>query len=200
METRITSSGPIRRETYVSTKDEMLRNLPSGNTSCAKGKDTQSWSKDALEWLEQQQQIQLEIQARQEQRRMERGNDGLSELSQANKMLDTAAEGLRRQNLCAEIAARIRRGDKVPLKDKAFLMKSDPELYRLAMLMRKPKKHPEKCKSVLKDEDEKQINEEGTSSADTGAAAAGSADATAFAGAGTGSGSASGGNESGGGE
>lgn len=55
---------------------------------------------------------------------------------------------------CAKIAARIRKGDKVPLKDMRYLMKHDARLYVLTMAMRQEKEDPKKWKSVLKNEEQ----------------------------------------------
>lgn len=55
---------------------------------------------------------------------------------------------------CMKIAISIMRGDVVPLKDQQYLQKNNQELFAQAMKMRMPKEKPEKCKSVLEEEDE----------------------------------------------
>jgi len=65
---------------------------------------------------------------------------------------DALSEGIKTMERCRKIAARIMRGDKVPPKDAQYLMENDPEGYKLAMALRKPKKKPKEWESVLKDE------------------------------------------------
>lgn len=67
---------------------------------------------------------------------------------------DVQKEMAKIQKNCAKIAARIRKGDIVPLKDMRYLMKHDPRLYMLTMSMRQEKEDPKKWKSVLKPGDE----------------------------------------------
>jgi len=67
--------------------------------------------------------------------------------------LDALSKGLKVIERCHKIAARIMRGDKVPPKDAQYLMENDPEGYKLAMAMRRPKKKPKEWESVLKDEE-----------------------------------------------
>lgn len=69
-----------------------------------------------------------------------------------NSELDALEEGLKAMRKCQEIARRIMRGDKVPPEDERYLMENDPEGFKLALAMRKPKKNPKEWESVLKDE------------------------------------------------
>ncbi len=80
---------------------------------------------------------------------------GGSELDMMSKELDA-------QMKCAEIAARIMAGKKVPLQDELFLMESDPSGYKLALILRKrvPGPNEKECESVL--------DEEGTRSGERG--------------------------------
>lgn len=60
---------------------------------------------------------------------------------------------------CSMIAARVRDGDKVPLKDLQYLMNNDPAGYQLAMAARKPKADPKNWKSAIpKEQQENQSN------------------------------------------
>lgn len=66
---------------------------------------------------------------------------------------DAVSEELKKLKLCAEIASRIRRGDKVPPKDLKYLIKHNAKLYMMAMASRQPNDDPKKWDSVLKDEE-----------------------------------------------
>lgn len=52
---------------------------------------------------------------------------------------DALTSGMDVQLRCSKIAARIRAGDKVPLKDQQYLLKNNPDLYNLAMIARRAK-------------------------------------------------------------
>jgi len=91
--------------------------------------------------------------ARKEKR--ESSDPMFADVEQHEKRLEMMRKQLRIQRLCMKIAVSVKRGDRVPPEDLAFLAKNDPEGYKLAMAMRKPKRNPEKCDSVLKDEDKK---------------------------------------------
>ena len=54
---------------------------------------------------------------------------------------------------CAEIAARLMAGKKIPLQDEQYLMDNDPQGYRLALAMRREEEDEEECGSVLDPED-----------------------------------------------
>ncbi len=74
--------------------------------------------------------------------------NSIMEIEQAKKsarnspeaqMLDNTKKAMDVLKTCSKIAARIRDGDKVPLKDLQYLMKNDPQAYQMAMASRKPK-------------------------------------------------------------
>jgi hypothetical protein len=56
---------------------------------------------------------------------------------------------------CLKIAARVSRGDIVPVKDMKYLAEHEPDLYKQAILLRMPNPKPKKHKSLVDDEDEK---------------------------------------------
>ena len=78
---------------------------------------------------------------------------------------DTLTEAAEARKLCAKIAARIRKGDKVPQKDMRYLLKTDPHLYQMTMIMRLEKEDPKKWDSLLKG-DEGQRAQEAAASPD----------------------------------
>ena len=53
---------------------------------------------------------------------------------------------------CIQIAMRIMNGDKVPEKDKQFLIENQPQMYSNALLLRRPNEKPKKYDSLLADE------------------------------------------------
>lgn len=105
--------------------------------------DRLSLSKQALFLVQKANQI----------RKMEKayGNTGESSEEQVLKTLREAMEILK---TCSKIAARVKAGDKVPLKDLRYLMKHDMRSYLLAMTMRKPKEDPKVWKSAIPKEDQ----------------------------------------------
>lgn len=80
-------------------------------------------------------------------------------------MLDAMGEKLKVMIRCQKIAARIMRGDKVPPQDEQYLMQNDPDGYKMALAMRRPKRKPKEWDSVLEDEEKK--TEENGSGEDT---------------------------------
>ena len=65
---------------------------------------------------------------------------------------EPSPEEIRR--ICMKIAARIRKGDKVPIKDLRYLLKKDPQLYQMAMINKQPNDNPKKWKQLSPDEDD----------------------------------------------
>ena len=70
-----------------------------------------------------------------------------------------------KQNKLMKIAARLRKGDRVPPEDEAYLMEHDPAFYLLTMSQRKENPHPQKWESVLTDEERQELSEAGASEA-----------------------------------
>ncbi len=72
---------------------------------------------------------------------------------------EPSPEEIRR--ICMKIAARIRKGDKVPVKDLRYLLKKDPQLYQMAMINKKPNDNPKKWKQLSPDEDDIALSNKG---------------------------------------
>lgn len=105
--------------------------------------DRLSLSKQALAMLEEQNRQAREQKAKE-----------IEEMKQsASSEIDAASKALKKMLKCQKIAARIMAGDKVPPEDEKYLMDNDPESYKLAIAMRKPKEDPKEYDSVLDDED-----------------------------------------------
>lgn len=90
-----------------------------------------------------------------QKKRAQESDPLFSDMEQQKKKLDALQKQLRMQKLCNKIAASIMRGDRVPPEDLKYLAQHDIDGYKLALAMRRPKRNPEKCKSVLKDEDKR---------------------------------------------
>lgn len=76
--------------------------------------------------------------------------------------LDSFAKEQKTQDKLLKIAARLRRGDRVPPEDEAYLMKHDPSFYVLAMAQRKENPHPKEWESLLSEEDLREMSEPDT--------------------------------------
>lgn len=108
------------------------------------GSDQLTLSKQVLSIIELQNKIREIRQAREE-----------AANSPEAQMLDTMQRALKTLKSCSTIAARIKAGDKVPLKDLRYLMQNDPQAYHMAMAARTPKENPKKWESAIpKDEQE----------------------------------------------
>ena len=55
---------------------------------------------------------------------------------------------------CAKIAAQIKKGNKVSIKDLQFLLKHDHQLYMLAMVSKQPNDNPKRVDRISKEEKE----------------------------------------------
>lgn len=117
--------------------------------------DRLSLSRQAVAYLEEQNrqfQEKLEQHRRESAERVTQISLGEGKSEDELKGLDKSMKAMQK---CQKIAARIMRGDKVPPEDEQYLANNDPEGYKLALALRKPKKHPKEWKSVLDDEDRK---------------------------------------------
>lgn len=115
--------------------------------------DRLSLSRQAVAYLEEQNR---QFQEKLEQHRRESA-ERVTHIAIGKEQSDTDADSLgkamKTMQKCQKIAARIMRGDKVPPEDEQYLMNNDPDGYKLALALRKPKKNPKEWKSVLDDED-----------------------------------------------
>ena len=124
--------------------------------------DKLTLSRQALAFVEEQNRKMWDAAQEREQRRQSRMDAGISAMESAKGEMDLLSKGLRVLELCQKIAASIMKGNKVPPEDLEFLMKNDPDGYRLAMAMRRYNPDPEDEKSVLTDEDKNGGRSEGT--------------------------------------
>ncbi len=103
--------------------------------------------------------------AAEEQRRKQAEEQAAKQKEQEQKMLEEELKSSKEQAeamedmfeafaKCIKIAARITKGDIVPMKDIKFLAEHEPDMYKQAILMRMPNDHPRKHKSLIKDDDE----------------------------------------------
>lgn len=93
--------------------------------------------------------------------------------TQAEAIGEALSEAMEVMELCAKIAARIRKGDQVPQKDLRYLIQHDPNLYLMATIMQEANDDPRKWDSLLPRE------EAGQAQAGGGAEAAASAQKSA---------------------
>lgn len=77
-----------------------------------------------------------------------------AENSPEAQVLDSMRKAMKVLKICNKIAARIRAGDHVPLKDLRYLMKHDPQAYQMALASRKPKEDPKKWESAIPKEEQ----------------------------------------------
>ena len=80
--------------------------------------------------------------------------------TQQENLLKAMEKDLKGLNKCQKIYARVASGDKVPPEDLRYLERHDPEGFKLALAMRRPKKHPKEWESVLDDEDRRELAED----------------------------------------
>ncbi len=145
MELNIRRSGPVKTILTTEAKPSQKTNIKQ---TAQPVKDEADWSSKAIAYLQRTQEEIME----EASRKLEIDNM-LTDMEQQKKKLDQMEKMLRIQRLCMKIAASIMRGDRVPPEDMEYLAEHDPDGFKLAMAMRKPKRNPEQCKSVLKDED-----------------------------------------------
>ena len=91
--------------------------------------------------------------------RYQKLQEGLQQANQGSPELKQLDETMKTMKRCQQIASRVRKGDKVPMKDLMYLMKHDRLGYQMAMLQRKQKKNPKKWDSVLKEEEQQKQNQ-----------------------------------------
>lgn len=82
------------------------------------------------------------------------------QLESADEQAEGTADSFEAFGKCLTIAQRITRGDNVPTKDMKYLMEHEPDLYKQAIMMRRPNDDPKDYDSVLDEDDtEGQTNE-----------------------------------------
>ena len=87
----------------------------------------------------------------------------LQEAESSKRAGEAAAKQAENYSKCLEVARRIARGDKVPLKDEQKLLEFSSEMYQMAKIMASVAQQNEKVKkhkSLWKDEDENQQPEQ----------------------------------------
>ena len=122
-----------RTSGFSGKKTDVLSPLSGGAKS-----DQVTLSKQVLAVVQMQNRLKAIEQAREN-----------AENSPEAQALDTMRKTMEMLKICNKIAARIRAGDQVPLKDLRYLMKHDIRAYQLAMATRTPKENPKKWKSAI---------------------------------------------------
>ena len=125
--------------------------------------DKLTLSRQAVAFVEEQNRKMWNAAQEREQRRQNRMDKSVSAMESAKDELDLLSNGLRVLELCQKIAASIMKGNRVPPEDLEFLMKNDPDGYRLAMALRRQNPDLEDEESVLDDEDKNGGRAEGAS-------------------------------------
>ena len=137
-------AGEVRRGGRIISAGTPARSkgaeLPGPNARAGRA-DRVALSAQALRFLEEQNR-QVQEEAR---RRQESGEGG--------GLVKSLERDLKKLDKCQKIYARIASGDKVPPEDRLYLERHDPEGFKLALAMRRPKKNPREWKSLLDDED-----------------------------------------------
>lgn len=138
-------NGRQRRAAEISSAAPAAAKKPKAGITFQKSRtDKQEWSQQALTFLQEVNRQDME----QRRKLLEAKQRGSSEL-------DALSNSLKTMDRCQKIAARIMKGDKVPPQDEMYLMDNDPDGYKLALVCRKPKEHPKKWESVLKEDQER---------------------------------------------
>ena len=89
--------------------------------------DKVTLSRQALAFVQEQNQKMWDAAQQREQRRQDRMADRLSALDSAKSEMDLLNKGLKVLNKCQKIAASIMKGNRVPPEDLEYLMNNDPE-------------------------------------------------------------------------
>ncbi len=147
MELNVRRSGTVKTVLMTEVKPSQKTEIKQ---TAQPVKDEADWSSKAIAYLQRTREEMMEEASKKQEM------DYLyTDMEQQKKKMDQLEKMLRTQRLCMKIAASIMRGDRVPPEDMKYLAEHDPDGFKLAMAMRKPKRNPEKCKSVLKDEDKR---------------------------------------------
>lgn len=150
--------GRLRRMERLARPDGGKKDVPAAESPAPRPKtDSVSSSRQAAEQMADQSRrlAALVRQDRQAEKKPFLWDMLDGEEKTGNSEADALGEQMKAMERCHKIAARILRGDKVPPQDERYLMMNDPDGYKLALAMRRPKKHPKKWESVLKEEEKK---------------------------------------------
>lgn len=125
---------------------------PASRTAKPPTPDRCTLSRQALAYLEQQNALQQELAER--RARQQSVISGLTgDMENKKKQLELLDKAMDVMRKCMKIAASIMKGNRVPPEDLEYLMKNDPEGYKMALALRRGNPDPEDEKSVLDDED-----------------------------------------------
>lgn len=154
MELRATSQkrGNERLDRQLSKKAETRNAAPATQTPKAQTPDRCTLSRQALAWLEQQNALEQEL-AERRATQQSRLNEEISGMESKKKQLELLDKAMKTMRKCMKIAASIMKGSKVPPEDLEYLMKNDPDGYKMALALRRDNPDPKEEKSVLDDED-----------------------------------------------
>ena len=106
------------------------------------------WARASRDQVTLSKQVLAVVQMQNRLRAIEQAREDAKNSPEA-QALESMRKALEVMKVCNKIAARIRAGDTVPLKDLRYLMKHDMRAYQLAMASRKPKEDPKKWDSAV---------------------------------------------------
>ena len=115
--------------------------------------DKFSLSQQALAYVDEQNRKLWDWNQAWEERRQSRMDEILGSSQSKSKELELLEKAMDVMNKCLKIAASIMKGNRVPPEDLEYLMKNDPDGYRMALALRRENPDPKDEKSVLDDED-----------------------------------------------
>ncbi len=141
---KINAAGGLSRGYFASGSGGNKAETSSSLAGRAKS-DQVTLSKQVLAVVQMQNRIRAIEQAREN-----------AENSPEAQVLDGMQKAMKILKICNKIAARIRAGDRVPLKDLRYLMKHDSRAYQMAMAARKPKEDPKEWESAIPKEKQEQ--------------------------------------------
>lgn len=115
---------------------------------------TSAFSTSRMDKLELSAAVVDALRAKEKEKAKSKGLIALMRGPEKDPQIEAMKKQMKTLRQCAKIAASLREGDNVPPEDLRFLLRNNPQMYTLAMAMRKPKEDPEDCKSVLEKEEE----------------------------------------------
>lgn len=138
----------------VSKKSGTPETPSKAQTARQQASDRCALSQQALAYLERQDTIRQELYERRASQQS-RIRAYLDDMESREKQLELLRKAMDTMKKCMKIAASIIKGNNVPPEDLRYLMKNDPEGYKLALAIRRENPDPREEKSVLDDEDRK---------------------------------------------